>query len=128
MKQENFSFFNFHESKLLNDETTLSYFTLANYYAKHENKRDDTSFPQMGEEGCGSFYPTCSLLSFTMLLKLGLPLWLRRSSMQPGERGWRREENECFLEFETLNFFQCFRLTCHEKWKTIELFSCKTMD
>ena len=23
---------------------------------------DDTSFPQMGEVGCGSFYPTCSLL------------------------------------------------------------------
>ena len=74
MKQENFYFFNFYKSKLLNDESTLSYSTLANYYAKHENKKDDTSFPQMGEEGCGSLYPTCPLLSFTIPLKLGLLL------------------------------------------------------
>ena len=64
MKYETFFFFQLYESKLLNNETTLSYSTLANYYAKHENKRDDTSFPQMGEEGRGSLYPTCSLLFF----------------------------------------------------------------
>ena len=57
MKHETL-FSNFYEKKLLNDEITPSYSTLANYYAKYENTRDDTSFPQMGEEGCGRLYPT----------------------------------------------------------------------
>ena len=47
------------------NETTL---ILCGYKA---NKWTDTSFPQMGEEGCGSRNPTCFLLTCITIFSFG---------------------------------------------------------
>ena len=68
--------FDFYESKkqtFPKFETNLSYSILTNYSTSikqsklQTRKTNDTGFPQMGEVGCGSLYPTCSLLIITML-------------------------------------------------------------
>ena len=50
------------KNKTLTIEIILSYFTFSKLWNKAWKWGDDTSFPQMGEEGCGSRNPTCSLL------------------------------------------------------------------
>ena len=51
-------------------EIILSYSTFSSLLNKiiQAWQRDDTSFPQMGEEGCGIRNPTRSLLTFYNLL------------------------------------------------------------
>ena len=56
MKQETL-FSNFYESKLLNNETTLSYSTLANYYANMKIKEMIQASPKWGKRGVGAFIP-----------------------------------------------------------------------
>ena len=56
MKHETL-FSNFYESKLLNSETTLSYSTLANYYANMKIKETIQASPKWGKRGMGAFIP-----------------------------------------------------------------------
>ena len=125
---------NFNEKKQTsyNYETILSYSTFSSLLNKQKIQaweRDDTSFPQMGEEGYGSRNPTCSLLIFYNIFEVVAPfVILSVFSRKPGEREWRKGKKECFLELVSLIFCQYFCLTYREKRKTSELFSCKMMD
>ena len=56
MKHETL-FSNFYESKLLNSETTLSYSTLANYYANMKIKETIQASPKWRKRGVGAFIP-----------------------------------------------------------------------
>ena len=56
MKQETL-FSNFYKRKLLNNETTLSYSTLANYYANMKIKETIRASPKWGKRGVGAFMP-----------------------------------------------------------------------
>ena len=73
----------------------LSYSTFSSLLSKKEQawQWDDTSFPQMGEEGCGSRNPTRSLLIFYNLL-----LCLASSWMSKGEKG-KKEEGGDLVSF-----------------------------
>ena len=60
-------FSDFYERKNSIKMKLLSLFYSNKLHYKHANikmKRGDTSFTQMGEEGCGSLYPTCFLYNF----------------------------------------------------------------
>ena len=69
------------------------------FYSKHlfynhaNMKIGDTGFPQMGEEGCGSLYPTCFLLTFYSTFWCFLPLL-----KEQGEKGKERR-GKCFCIF-----------------------------
>ena len=56
MKQETL-FSNFYESKLLNNKATLSYSTLANYYANMKIKETIQASSKWGKRGVGAVIP-----------------------------------------------------------------------
>ena len=65
-KNKKLFFSNFYESKNFQKWNYFFLFYSNKLLYKHANikmKKDDTSFPQMGEEGCGSRNPTRSLLT-----------------------------------------------------------------
>ena len=77
----------------------LSYFTLplAVYLKNKKGKKawkwDDTSFPQMGEEGCGSRNPTRSLLIFTIFDDFAFAFsWKNRE-----RKGWKEKGKFVFF-------------------------------
>ena len=71
----------------------LSYSTISSLLSKKEKawQWDDTSFPQMGEEGCGSCNPTRSLLIFYNILLCSASSW-----MSKGEKG-KKEEGDVLV-------------------------------
>ena len=94
-RNKNFFFLTFMKTKLFRMKL-LSLFYSNKLLYKHANikmKRDDTSFPQMGKEGCGSLYPACFLLPFTMLFDAFLPI-----PKEQGEKGKERR-GKCFCLF-----------------------------
>ena len=116
--------FDFYESKkqtFPEFETNLSYSILTNYSTSIKQsklqtwKTDDTGFPKMGEVGCGSLYPTCSLLIITMPLMLGFFSDLERPSMQSGER--RMKKGELGVFFGAWNFKFSSALPLNLSWK-----------
>ena len=59
---------------------------------------DDTGFPQMGEEGCGSRNPTCFLLILQFFNDFAFAFsWKNRE-----RKGWKKKGRFVFL------FFVCF--------------------
>ena len=88
-------------------------------------KRDDTSFPQMGEEGCGSRNPTCSLLICLQCFLL-MPFCFFSYSWKAFGASCRKGKEErgimSLFKLESSNFRQYFRCICHKsknQWSNI---------
>ena len=95
LSNKKFFFSNFYERKLLNNETTLSYSTLANYYANMQIKETIQASPKWGR---GVWEPLSHLLfiNFYNVFLCFLPL-----PKEWGEKGKERR-GKYFLSFCSL--------------------------
>ena len=71
---------------------------------------DDTSFPQMGEEGCGSRNPTCFLLICLQCLKFGVLCDLENVFKATWRMGMKKGEKRMFLGAYIFDFLPAFLL------------------
>ena len=76
---------------------------------------DNTSFPQMGEEGCGSRNPTYSLLICLQCLKFGVLCDLENVFKATYRMGINKGEEIMFLAAYVFDFFPAFPLNL--SWK-----------